>query len=172
MNYTKLFNHLFEQHGLILLEEEMQEIANICNEMQKEAPEKDLNEMTKQGFIKKWNVAFEDREQQLEFAREMQKDLNSIIAGGQSVSLTENEIAELTYIGIQHLYVGANDQNYLSHGGVMAILERYEEICKSERNSARELFVSFARFAHNYGKGSYATSYEEMYEEWLKKRNK
>ena len=36
----------------------------------------------------------------------------------------------------------------------------------------RELFVSFARFAHNYGKGSYGTSYEEMFSEWLKKRNK
>lgn len=36
----------------------------------------------------------------------------------------------------------------------------------------RELFVSFARFAHNYGKGSYGTSYEEMFSEWLGKRNK
>ena len=36
----------------------------------------------------------------------------------------------------------------------------------------REQFVSFARFAHNYGKGSYGTSYEEMFSEWLEKRNK
>lgn len=34
----------------------------------------------------------------------------------------------------------------------------------------RDLFVSFARFAHNYGKGSYGTSYEEMFSEWLKKK--
>lgn len=36
----------------------------------------------------------------------------------------------------------------------------------------RELFVSFARFAHNYGKGSYGNSYEEMFSEWMEKRNK
>ena len=88
--------------------------------------------MTKQEFIKKWNVAFEDREQQLEFAREMKNDLNAIIAGG-SVCLTENEISELANIGSQHLYTGANDETRLSHGGVVAILERYEELCKIER---------------------------------------
>lgn len=34
-----------------------------------------------------------------------------------------------------------------------------------------ELFISFARFANNYGKGSYAMSYEDMFKEWCKKRN-
>ena len=35
----------------------------------------------------------------------------------------------------------------------------------------RELFVSFARFVQNY-KHSYGVAYEEMFSEWLKKRNK
>ena len=48
-----------------------------------------------------------------------------------------------------------------------------QDKCHIQRVSQqRELFVSFARFAHNYGKGSYGTSYEEMFSEWLKKRNK
>jgi hypothetical protein len=34
-----------------------------------------------------------------------------------------------------------------------------------------ELFVSFARFAINYGKGSYATSYEDMFQEWCGKKS-
>ena len=35
--------------------------------------------MTTDEFIKKWNVAFEDKEQQLEFAAEMQRDLQLVI---------------------------------------------------------------------------------------------
>jgi hypothetical protein len=35
----------------------------------------------------------------------------------------------------------------------------------------RELFVSFARFVQNY-KHSYGVAYEDMFSEWLKKRNK
>ena len=33
-----------------------------------------------------------------------------------------------------------------------------------------ELFVSFARFANNYGKGSYATAYEDMFKEWCERK--
>ncbi len=34
MNYQKLFNYLKEQHGITLLQHDMQEIINIVNEMQ------------------------------------------------------------------------------------------------------------------------------------------
>jgi len=34
--------------------------------------------MTKHDFIEKWNVAFEDKEQQVEFAREMEADLEAV----------------------------------------------------------------------------------------------
>ena len=36
--------------------------------------------MNKTEFIKKWNVAYEDKEQQNEFAVEMQQDLDAVIA--------------------------------------------------------------------------------------------
>lgn len=36
MNYDKLFTHMQDEHGLMLLESEMQEIINIVNEMQQE----------------------------------------------------------------------------------------------------------------------------------------
>lgn len=35
--------------------------------------------MTKKDFIKKWNVAFESKEQELEFAAEMKADLEEVI---------------------------------------------------------------------------------------------
>lgn len=55
----------------------------------------------------------------------------------------------------------------------LADLEQQLKNCNLQNVSQqRELFVSFARFVHNYGKGSYGTSYEEMFSEWLKKRNK
>lgn len=38
--------------------------------------------MTKQEFISKWNVAFESKEQELEFAREMKRDLEEVIKEG------------------------------------------------------------------------------------------
>ena len=34
MNYQKLFNYMSEQHGVDLLDSDMQEICNIVNEMQ------------------------------------------------------------------------------------------------------------------------------------------
>lgn len=34
MNYKKLFNYMSEEHGVTLLEQDMQEICNIVNEMQ------------------------------------------------------------------------------------------------------------------------------------------
>lgn len=34
MNYQKLFNYISEEHGVVLLEQDMQEIRNIVNEMQ------------------------------------------------------------------------------------------------------------------------------------------
>ncbi len=34
--------------------------------------------MTKQDFIKKWNVAFEDKEQEAQFAAEMEADLDEM----------------------------------------------------------------------------------------------
>lgn len=34
MNYQKLFNYMSEEHGVTLLEQDMQEIRNIVNEMQ------------------------------------------------------------------------------------------------------------------------------------------
>lgn len=34
MNYQELFNHMIDEHDLILLEEEMQEIIYIVNKMQ------------------------------------------------------------------------------------------------------------------------------------------
>jgi hypothetical protein len=34
--------------------------------------------MTKEEFIKKWNIAFEDKEQELEFAAEMESDLDAV----------------------------------------------------------------------------------------------
>jgi len=37
MNYQKLFSHLSQEHGLILLQTEMHEIVIIVNEMQNEA---------------------------------------------------------------------------------------------------------------------------------------
>ena len=66
--------------------------------------------------------------------------------------------------------------------------DAYDRVCKSvgvENNllgfiknlniqnvsQQRELFVSFARFVANY-KHSYATAYEDMFKEWLTKRNK
>ncbi len=33
MNYQKLFNYLKEQHGIMLLQQDMQEIVNLVNEM-------------------------------------------------------------------------------------------------------------------------------------------
>lgn len=36
--------------------------------------------MTKQEFIKKWNIAFEDKEQETEFAAEMSNDLNEYLS--------------------------------------------------------------------------------------------
>jgi hypothetical protein len=35
--------------------------------------------MTKEEFIGKWNVAYEDKEQEIEFAIEMKADLDSIV---------------------------------------------------------------------------------------------
>jgi hypothetical protein len=55
-----------------------------------------------------------------------------------------------------------------------ALLQVWNE-CEQERLKKeniihqKELFVSFARFAINYGKGSYATAYEDMFLEWCKK---
>jgi hypothetical protein len=37
MDYQKLFSHLSQEHGLILLQTEMQEIVSIVNEIQDEA---------------------------------------------------------------------------------------------------------------------------------------
>lgn len=37
MNYQKLFDYLSNEHGVTLLESEMQEICNIVNEMQNQA---------------------------------------------------------------------------------------------------------------------------------------
>jgi acyl carrier protein phosphodiesterase len=39
MNYQKLFNYMSEEHGVVLLESDMQEICNIVNEMQSTKPE-------------------------------------------------------------------------------------------------------------------------------------
>jgi subtilase family serine protease len=33
-----------------------------------------------------------------------------------------------------------------------------------------ELYVSFARYVGNYGKGSYTTTYEDMFKEWCDKK--
>ena len=40
--------------------------------------------MTQGEFIEKWNVAYESREQQIEFAQEMTDDLNALTASLQS----------------------------------------------------------------------------------------
>ena len=37
MNYQKLFDHMAENHGVTLLESDMQEICNIVEEMQTES---------------------------------------------------------------------------------------------------------------------------------------
>lgn len=54
-----------------------------------------------------------------------------IVSG--SVYLTEIQIAELTQIGSQHLYFGVMDEGRITYGGIMEILERYEEFRKADR---------------------------------------
>lgn len=50
MNYQELFNHMHDEHDLILLEEEMQEIIYIVNKMQEfEIIEKAFNAGQKYG---------------------------------------------------------------------------------------------------------------------------
>jgi len=45
-----------------------------------------------------------------------------------SVNLTENQIGELSDIGRQYIYLDENDEGRLSHGGVVEIIKRYEEL--------------------------------------------
>lgn len=47
--------------------------------------------MTTKEFIKKWNVAFESKEQELEFAKEMELDLIALTTPTPS-AVTEDEI--------------------------------------------------------------------------------
>ena len=47
--------------------------------------------MTKEEFIKKWNVAFEDKEQDAEFAAEMEADLKAVIS-----AVEENIVLKIT----------------------------------------------------------------------------
>lgn len=59
----------------------------------------DNKQLTAEEFIKKWNVAFEDKEQKLEFDIEMQNDLNSVselISAQQNAELIKagNKMAE------------------------------------------------------------------------------
>jgi choline kinase len=42
--------------------------------------------------------------------------------------MTENQIAELANIGRQYIYLDEADKCRLSHGGVLEILKRYEEL--------------------------------------------
>jgi len=46
--------------------------------------------MKKEEFIKKWNVAFEDKEQEAEFAAEMNEDLNKV-----SMAITNDTILNI-----------------------------------------------------------------------------
>ena len=63
-----------------------------------------------------------------------------------------------------------------NHPSLAESMEKYHQaklkLLLADVSQQRELFVSFARFAHNYGKRSYGTSYEKMFSEWLEKRNK
>jgi hypothetical protein len=45
-----------------------------------------------------------------------------------SVNLTQNQIGELSDIGRQYIYLDENDEGRLSHGGVVEIIKRYEEL--------------------------------------------
>lgn len=49
--------------------------------------------MTKQEFINKWNVAYESKEQQIEFQHEMMKDLNLVIEKSKKASL-KNDVSK------------------------------------------------------------------------------
>lgn len=51
MDYQELFNHMCDEHDLILLESEMQEIINIVNKMQ----ETEEIKIEENGNIKKTN---------------------------------------------------------------------------------------------------------------------
>jgi hypothetical protein len=178
MNYTKLYNYMSDQHGLILLEEEMQEIVNICNEQQKEAwisteirplftkdehgnwictedgdnefiaavpysdskkPDKDLWWIRhcviedESGLCVVGDCGNEPASWSVADVTHWQPMPSPPTFNGGSVCLTENEILKLANIGSQYIYTGANDVNYLSHGGVLAILKRYEELRKIER---------------------------------------
>lgn len=68
MNYQELFNYMHDEHDLILLESEMQEIINIVNKMQEfEIIEKSFNAGQRYGvyiqggsYDKKDDVDLED----------------------------------------------------------------------------------------------------------------
>lgn len=49
-----------------------------------------------------------------------------------SIYLTENQIAELAQIGSQHLYAATdNDDPKISYGGILEIIQKYEEFRKN-----------------------------------------
>lgn len=54
--------------------------------------------MTKQEFITKWNVAWEDKEQEQEFADEMASDIDSILQHQKSPKMgADNTFGEVNF---------------------------------------------------------------------------
>ena len=59
--------------------------------------------MTKEEFIQKWNVAFESKEQEAEFAEEMRSDLNKITADLKQAILMRDKEAKEDYTTAQNI---------------------------------------------------------------------
>lgn len=47
MNYQKLFNYFYEEHGITMLQTDMQEVIRIVNEMQEEDKNTELHHQCK-----------------------------------------------------------------------------------------------------------------------------
>jgi hypothetical protein len=66
--------------------------------------------------------------------------------------MTENQIAELANIGRQYIYLDEVDKCRLSHGGVLEIIKRYEELRTPDVAGQSERLVAFKQFCQeNYG---------------------
>ena len=68
-----------------------------------------------------------------QYQTDIRKLITALKEAEKLKDLTENHISELANIGSKHLYLGAMDEGRLSHGGVLEIIKRYEEICNTER---------------------------------------
>lgn len=46
----------------------------------------------------------------------------------EQVTLTENQIADLSIIASKYLYLGVNDEGRMSYNGIIEVLKKYESI--------------------------------------------